>query len=254
VRRRSGTGHIEGDVALLGCTENRDQTGYFNLGARFFAGEPFDDSSPSKRNNQLIIRIQRSSQRAESTDVVALSITSTYEVARCVAGFTMADGTQDWDPRLCDRSMGTARVAIGDGGQVIHGSFDPYKTCPNAALLDAYSALLSGVAQGDCDSTDPGVMALNPVGCPATCPDRNSWVEFSVFGRAHESSGQVDPRFIVNYDEQIKATNLHLGLCDVATIQANKDRRFVPAPRLTGTLDGDFDFDLRRGQGAQSFP
>jgi len=251
----SGSGHIAGNLTMLGCEQDQDRVGPFDLGASFFAGEPFDDSSPAKSHNLLMIRVQATSARPESADGVTFYISSTYEVARCVAGYMKPDGTPDWDPAQCDRSAGTARMPIGDGGQVVQATFTPFQSCPNAGLLDGYSALLSGVALGACSSSNPTDQALNPVGCPASCTEHDSWIEFSTFGGASiDRPSRVSPQFIVNFNERIHASALHLGLCDASVVQANLDRRYQPPPRLIGTLDGWFDFDLRRGQGAQAFP
>ena len=252
----SGSGVVQGDLTMLGCTEGHDKVDEpYSLNPTFFAGEPLDDTSPTKTHNQLVLRLQNANARAEVADTVTFWITSTYEVARCVAGYQKPDGTPDWDTALCDRSTGTPRVRIGDGGQVIHAAFSPYSTCPNAGLLDGYSALLSGVALGECNATDATSMALNPVGCPAACPDHDSWIEFSIFGGASAAKpAEIGKTFLVNFEETIQASAFHLGLCDNVAVQANRDRKYVPPPRLTGTLDGKFDFDVLRGQGAQTFP
>jgi len=251
----SGTGHIAGDLTMLGCTENTDRLGAYDLGASFFAGEPFDDSSPAKTQNLLVVRIQATSTRPENADGVTFYISSTYEVARCVAGYVKPDGTPDWDPQQCDRSAGTARMPIGDGGQVIQATFTPFSTCPNAGLLDGYSALLSGVALGACDSTNASDQALNPVGCPAACPNHDSWIEFSTFGGASiENPARIGPQFIVDFGERIHAASLHLGLCDASVVQANIERRYQPPPRLNGTLDGWFTSTCAVAREPRLFP
>jgi hypothetical protein len=63
----------------------------------------------------------------------------------------------------------------------------------------------------------------------------------------------VDPDFKVNFGERLHA-NFHVVLQDGTVVGAIMDRIPVPAPRMGGTLDGYFDFDLDRGRAAQPFP
>ena len=58
----------------------------------------------------------------------------------------------------------------------------------------------------------------------------------------------------MNFGQRLRA-NFHIVLGDDRMLTAIKMMVDPPpAPTIGGTLDGNFDFDLQRGQGAQTFP
>ena len=85
-----------------------------------------------------------------------------------------------------------------------------------------------------------------------------SWIDFNNFGSA-EQGGSPSSRtgvpfdFKVDFGQHLQAS-FHLILGDETVEHAIMTNAFVPPQRISGTLDGDFDFDLERGRAAQPFP
>src|SRR5262249_23658109 len=154
-------------------------------------------------------------------------------VARCIHG---APGV---DPMLCDRSVlgpnGEGRLFIGMTYETVFSSFALNHTCA--------SAFISANALGTC--------ASDAEHCPAValCPGRGSWISFSQFGNVPtDASLTISDRFRVNDGERITASAYHVELCDAATVLSSVQQMVpVPTPVITGTLDGEFTFDLERG-------
>ena len=113
-------------------------------------------------------------------------------------------------------------------------------TCPTAILV--------GTAR---DGDGARIDAVVPVP-----PEQwRSWIDLRQFGSA-ERGKPVSPTFTVEFNERLAAERFHVDLIDDRVIAAEKRREPPPigAPDLLGFMDGDFDFRLERGQGAQTFP
>jgi hypothetical protein len=100
----------------------------------------------------------------------------------------------------------------------------------------------------------------------STCPTvpvvgigRHGWIEFIDFGSADQSDRPPEERdpvpsdFKVEFSQRLRA-NFHVELEDDAVRSAAEDALPLPDPRIGGTIDGFFDFDLQRGRALQPFP
>jgi hypothetical protein len=245
-----GSGEASGSMEILGCrTENGRLADFiapsYDFGPTFFVGEPVDaDRRPNRPPlpNLILIRIQNSGVRLEFADALLFSLLDTYEVGRCMRGRVNPDGSPDWNPDLCDRETGPeGRVLIGTEREIGRAFMMLNRRCP--------AAFTSASALGDCAAGT----------CPPTeCTDRRgSWISFSQFGSVPQDPAVPLPAdFKVNYGEQLTASAFHLEMCDAATILAYTEQPRVPAPlpRMSVVLDGNFEFDLQRGQAGQPFP
>jgi hypothetical protein len=108
------------------------------------------------------------------------------------------------------------------------------------------SVRLPGGAGGDADAASIDKVERIPV------DQWRSWIDFSEFGSA--SSGNVAPTFKVEFKQRIKADRYHVDLIDDRVIGAARLLEPPPPPEFIGVMDGNFDFVLERGQGAQTFP
>jgi hypothetical protein len=268
-----GVGAAKGAIYEYGCSKQgdycspdgicgtEDAPAPYDLKPTYFAGEPIDDLreySPGSAimSNRLIIRLQRSGKQIELNDVLTFDVSNSYEVARCVRGRVLADGTPDWDQANCYRASdnGPGRMRVQFDGYV-NASLTLHATCTANLVASAVSRPVP-VSY----ATDP-----NP---PVANGDWTSWVEFEEFGNASQydvapvdrGGGQdMDPKFHVFYGERVYATGFFLTLVDETVVTAAIDARPSPHPSIGGTLGGDpttgrFDFDVQRGQGAQFFP
>ena len=92
--------------------------------------------------------------------------------------------------------------------------------------------------------------------------EQQSRIEFSVFGSARadgnvpaEMRQRVGEGFKVDTGERLVAPHFELVLQDDFVVEAQRRMTFpLPMPEIGGQLSGYFDFDLERGQGAQTFP
>ena len=249
----SGSGVVRGSLQVGGCTFDSSGNPFplahqnpYDLKADFFVGEPIDSNpitAPGFPANQMIIRIQPSGARLEFADALQFWILDSAQAARCLRG-APADGALD--PAICDRSPaslgpnGEGRLLVGMTSEMAFGSFVLNASCPNAYL--------SADALGSCaDGSCPDV---------SLCPGRGSWMALSHFGSVPADPAQaISPSFRVNDGERITASAFHVELCDRATVEARLESMIPdPKPLITGTLDGNFDFDLQRGQAGQAFP
>ena len=268
-----GTGAASGTLFVLDCSSSGDycdSTGVcgtpsapaeYNLDPTFFAGEPIDQLTQFPTNgsplsgseplmNRITIRLQRSGKQIENNDALFFDVVDSYEVARCVRGREIAVAGQpnqhDFDDRYCFRASttGPARVRISVVGGYIHSTLSPRMTCTrpvDAAADDVYSD--EGVVQ----TVDNGAF--------------ESWIEFEDFGSAAQNDQSdptartpVSPTFKIQLDDRVHATAFSLTLQDEKVVTAQEQLRPPPNPDIGGSLTGWFDFDLRRGQGAQIFP
>jgi len=254
-----GTGSATGMLWALACDEGKAfgteaAPKDYDLEPTFFAGEPIGDISviPGETptfpaQNRLIIRMQRTGNAVEINDTLYFDIPSSYQVARCVRGrIDPATGLPDWDTGTgtvnsaytmpwCEQSgpNGVPRIHIVPFGPV-RAALTPLDTC---------------------HMTSPG-----PTVVSVTAVAYDGWIEFENFGDAAQPNSPPDARmpignnFQVAYDETLKAT-FDLVLDDDRTQTAiYKMIDVPPPPRIGGTLQGFFDFDLKRGRTGQTFP
>jgi hypothetical protein len=248
----TGTGVVQGTLNVPQCTFDPirilPEQDTYDLRADFFVGQPIDADPVNAARfpaNQMIIRVQRTGQRLELADALVFWVFDSAKVARCLRGGVNAAGEPEWDPALCDRplgSMGEGRVRIGMTTEIVRSFFVLNASCSNAYI--------SADALGNCTDASES--------CPEVtlCPGHGSWISFSRYGSLPGNPNEpIGPGFKVNDGEHITASAFHVELCDVATVLAALDKVVpVPAPNITGTLDGNFDFDLERGQAGQPFP
>jgi hypothetical protein len=91
----------------------------------------------------------------------------------------------------------------------------------------------------------------------------DGYITFSNFGSAvqddqattpPDARGPIYDDFKVAYDEQLQAT-FEFTVGDERVAAAIRDKVVPPsAPVIGGMLSGNFDFDLKRGRVAQTFP
>jgi hypothetical protein len=270
----NGNGSAIGPIYLLGCSEDsnygtKEMPKIFNLDPSFFAGEPIEDIAVALPMNHLVIRMQRNGNRIEVNDTLYIDVQDAYEVARCVRGRTVG-GVPDWDQRMttstytiqptttpwCDWSGtasppadggvdGGADGGLGDGGvdagppppaghARIHLGTEEFIRSSLSLLFTCHQATVVGVAF-------------------------DGWIDFLDFGPAAqpdllpEDRAMIERNFKVNFGDRLRA-NFHIVLNDERIVASIKALMPPPAPKIGGTLDGFFDFDLERGRGAQPFP
>jgi len=252
-----GSGTVTGNVFMVNChgtakpycaDDNRCGTPTtpvpYDLQPRFFAAEPIEDLRISRRNNRLLIRIQRSGKRTELTDVLTFDVVNTHAVARCVRGRTSA-ARPDYDVRNCFRPAGgLPRLRVGPDADV-RATFIPRATCPDAARTAEANILVAAAVSRARDQPDGAW---------------DSWIELEQFGsaaqndRAPEAREPVSERFKVDFGQRLQASNFQLSLEDTRVTATQTNMQASPPADIGGTLGGNFDFDLERGQGAQTFP
>jgi hypothetical protein len=264
-----GVGAASGYIYEYGCSKNGDYGTTPDAGAKlvadpydlhptFFAGEPIDDlreysAGTEPRKNRLIIRLQSSGKQIELNDVLTFDVASSYEVARCVRGRVLADGTPDWSQDNCYRASdaGPGRMRVQYDSDV-HAGLTLHATCTANLVASAISRPVPPSY-----ATDPNPAVANGAW--------DSWVEFQEFGTASQydlapqGRTPVEPTFRIDYGQRIYATTFFLTLIDDNVVSAAIAARPLPEPQMGGTLGGDpttgrFDFDVQRGQGAQFFP
>lgn len=207
----------------------------FDLKPAYFAGESIEGISKGRKDNRLIIRLQRSGKRLDINDVLAFDIVDTRIVAKCVRGALLPQpggGTSpDYDTANCFWGAAGPRVRIGPN-QPIHSNLVPLVTCVRNVVGTAVS---QDASSGNWDS----------------------WIEFQQFGHAAQSGLLPEARtpitesFKVDFGERLHATKFKLTLKDDRDVKAGSTGK--PGD-VEGNLEGWFDFDLERGQGAQAFP
>jgi len=262
-----GNGSVAGELFVLGCTRGGDycsgglcgteaSPAPFDLKPGFFAGEPIDDPRLGQQgtlipSNRLLIRLQRSGVQQDLNDVLTFDIPDSYEVARCLRGRKVRDGSgailPDWDPSVCERpnDAGPARVRIHPDAK-IHASLSPWSTCSSNIVAMASAQTLANLR------VDPTGAQPNPW---------ESWIDLQEFGEAAENATAdpllrkpIDRQFRIRLGQRVQATAFQLLLLDSHVLSAIEEAEPLPPPIVGGFLTGYFDFDLARGQGAQTIP
>jgi hypothetical protein len=252
----TGSGGAAGALYVKDCTpDTPDSDGNYGepmapakyeLLPEFFAGEPIEDIRRDGGENRLVVRVEtfeKSIRRSAGIaavgpfkDMVVFDI-RTVPVGRCMraAAIGMTDPSI---ASFCQITPGSKmpRIRVGPE-QPIRAGFVPRKTCPR-------NIYVVGTARGD----DP---VVGGVPAPLTADQWPSWVDLLEFGKV--PSGE-DPNFKVEFGERVHVKEFHLDLEDDRVLQAPRLHEPPPESEINGNLHGYFDFDLERGQGAQTFP
>jgi hypothetical protein len=261
-RAGTGTGSVIGELSILNCFDLRDAGAAgdprelgpnrpYDMKPQFFAGEPIGDIRAGLKANRLLIRIQTTGRRREAVDVLLFDIPDSLAVARCVRARVINEGgtmVPDYDTANCWQGPNGARLRVAPDA-LVRAHFVPNETC-NLQQWMAQSRVVVGTA----------------IAAPAMTNDGNwqSWIELSDFGSAAQPAKpaemrdpccQPDPNdWKVLFDERIRSQAFQIVLEDDKVIKADKYNLAIPKPQIRGALAGQFDFDLARGQGAQTFP
>jgi hypothetical protein len=248
-----GTGEATGQLFVKNCFPSGDDYGTamagaaYNLHPDFFAGEPIDDIRKDGGENRIVIRVETFLKRVRRSagvpqggpfkDQLLFDVRS-LPVAMCMRAAKL--GVTDPDlARFCEITPGSSSPKIRVGPeQPIRVAFAPHATCPA-------NIYVVGTARGD----DPLVGNVPTPLAPAQWP---SWVRMQSFGNA--SNVDVGEDFRVEFGEQLHVSEFTLDLEDDRVLEAPKLHDPVPEAEIKGHLTGFFDFDLERGQGAQTFP
>jgi hypothetical protein len=246
-----GEGHAVGALFITACTVVRKEVSdrgtpaqpeLFDLKPGFFAGEPIQDVSQVARVNRIIIRLQPNGRRREVNDVLTFDIPNSREVARCVRGRIRTEGgvnVPDYDTANCLQGPLGPKLRIAPDG-LVRASLSPAATCNNPVVASATSTPMPP-APGEWDSS----ITLVDFGSAASL-------------EAPEMRAPIDDAFEVAVGERLRATAFSLKLEDDEVVKYLRmyppGAALVPVPRIGGTMLGDFDFDLQRGRGAQTFP
>jgi hypothetical protein len=240
-----GTGMVKGPLTILDCGgagktfPNPDDPQEFDMQPGFFAAEQLLDLSPGEdKAHRLIIRLQTTGRRRELNDILRFDIPNLQAVARCFrAGAMAADGGAPaaFDQANCFPSAGGTRIRVGENA-LIRAAITPNLSCSTKYVL--YNHVGTAVS---------GVRTPN---------DGNweSYIVFTTLGRALNSD--FGPDFKIEIDDQLKSSEFSLTIEDDAVVAAQTDPLMptFPISHIHGKLTGNFDFDMQRGQGAQTFP
>jgi hypothetical protein len=273
--RQEGTGTTFGTLVIPYCDETaryRSPDGDrppddYNLNPTFIAGEPFEDVREPARTNRLVLRLQRSGKRLEYNDVLTFDFVQSYEIARCLAGLSRIDkgaAVPDYDSAACVPTADGTVVRVGvDTALRVH--FMPRSTCSGDArgrpmlVATAVSAWPEQWPEKPGVTTRPNV----PAKPPEVPPTWESWVHLVTFGDASGWRGKPcadEPcregrkSFKVEFGQRVLVPSFELAMMDDRYIKRLEDREMVSEPEIRARLVGQFDLDLQRGQGAQTFP
>jgi hypothetical protein len=249
-----GSGSAVGPLWILGC-QNGDDYGTeakpkdFSLDPTFFAGEPIEGISDGVPANRLIIRMERTGNEIQISDTLFFDVIDSGLVAHCLRGRTVG-GVPDWDSTAsgtldpnalpwCEPNggpMGATRIHLLPFGPV-RSALTPLATCQS-------------------NMHPPAVVSITGVA-------KDGWIDFLDFGKAEQPDKAPEARddldletggFKVAFGDRLRA-NFSVVLDDDRTETAiHKMIDVPPDPRIGGTLDGNFDFNLQRGRSAQTFP
>jgi hypothetical protein len=235
-----GEGHVSGPLTLEDCggpgkmLPDPSNPQEYDMDPRFFAAEQLLDLTGGVvKSNRLIIRLQNTGRRREANDVLRFDIPNLFEVARCVHGGRKADGSPDFDEANCSGG----RIRIGTNALIRSYLTPNFKCSTKVQMYDHVGTAISNdaLAVGD-----------------------NNWESFIVF-EAFGGAKKPDPpgpNFKIDIDDQLHATHFQLTIEDDAVVTARLDplKPIPPHSFVHGSLQGDFDFVMQRGQGAQTFP
>jgi hypothetical protein len=226
-----GVGKALGPLFIEQCKDNEDfgrrnDLKIFDLQPAFFAAEPIEEGEFVKIE-RLVIRLQPTGRSRELNDALTFDIPDSREVARCVRG-ALVNGQPEYDPKNCVQGPNGPRLRIAPDA-LVRSSLAPYSTCRREVVA---------VATSDAGSPDNWA----------------SWIDLSQFGTAvqagaPQSRQPVPPDFKVDINEPLQSPAFFLTLHDQAWLNGGRSLEAI-----FGRLEGNFDFVLQRGQGAQTFP
>ncbi|HEY0705786.1 MAG TPA: hypothetical protein VGG33_03270 [Polyangia bacterium] len=242
-----GRGEAKGKLYYKDCKINPtvdygrlDAPADFDLGADFFTGEPIEDIKPNGSDNRLVVRMQNAGRRLEDNDLLVFDMDS-WRVAQCLRGVPEVLETPELK-RFCAWLPGASvpRLRVGPGFPV-RANMALRKSCAG----NTYSVATARGSNANTVNAEP--------------EQWNSWLELREFGTAaHSGQGprqDVPPTFVVDFGQRLAAERFHIELTDDKLLRAEARNMVpLPVPDVLGTLDGFFDFELQRGQGAQTFP
>jgi hypothetical protein len=208
----------------------------YDLEPKFFGAEQLLDLSFGQtKSNRLVIRLQTNGRQRETNDVLRFDIPDELAVARCVRGLMNPDGTPAFDTNNCFVSGGVSRLRVGINALVRAYITPNFKCSTKAQLYDRV-----GTAVSDLRTPNDGQWS--------------SFIIFDSFGNA--KTNDPGPDFKIDIDDQLKASDFRLTIVDDTVVTAEIDPMKPPLPHshIDGSLHGNFDFDMQRGQGAQTFP
>ena len=263
-----GSGSAQGPLWILGCRDGDplgtpDKPMGFDLKPTFFAGEPIEDIAGIPPSNRLIISMRRNGNSVEINDTLYFDIRNSAQIARCIRGRTVK-GVPDWDTSsgmlAPDGTVATVPPALPWCMQpATMDGLPQIRLVPFGPVAVSFSPLATCHVD-DSAMHPPAIVAVNGVA-------NDGYITFSNFGSAVQSYPDpeqaitppdarkaIDDDFKVAYDEQLQAT-FQFTVEDERVAAAMRDMVVPPStPVIGGMLSGNFDFDLRRGRVAQTFP
>jgi hypothetical protein len=247
-----GVGVVEGMLYVRDCTPEGDYGSAmvpwgYNMDPDFFVGEPIEDVREGGLENRIVIRVETVGRRVRQSrgiiargplkDQLILDI-DVFPVARCMRAATLGVVPEDLE-RFCLVTPGDPkpRVRVGPE-QPIRVNFIPRASCPK-------NSYVIGAAEGD-DPRPAGVrVAVDPA----------NWLSYVVWTDFGDASGtNIDQNFKVEFGDRLRVDSFKLHIEDDKRLKAEREERLLPVGEIEGDLTGLFDFDLDRGQGAQTFP
>jgi hypothetical protein len=239
-----GEGAASGLMYMLDC-QSKANIGTptvpveFNLKPSFFAGEPIAGiGMVGLKVNRLIVRLQTTGRRKEVNDVLSFDMPNLQEVARCVRGrvdTSTGQNVPDYDAANCFQGPDGPVLRVGPDA-LVRAFFSPNATCTKA-------------------------LTATGVSTKRTPNDGNweSWIRFADFGAAAasgppETRAPVGDDFKVDFDQRLRAPAFQLNLTDFTGLPLPYGAIVPTPPQIGGQMTGFFDFLLKRGQGAQTFP
>lgn len=249
-----GVGVVTGELFVRECTpegnygDGPEFMAAYEMDPEFFVGEPIEDVRKDGLENRIVIRVETVGRRVRQSrgitaggplkDQLILDI-DVYPVARCIRAAALGAPLDTELTRYCLVTPGDPRPRVRVGPeQPIRVNFIPRASCPR-------NSYVIGAARGD----DPRPMGVR---VPVTPADWLSHVTWTDFGRA--ASTDIDATFTVEFGDRLRAESFQLFIDDDKVLKAELEERLLPMPEIRAQLSGRFDFDLERGQGAQTFP
>jgi hypothetical protein len=257
----NGSGSAKGPLWILGCRDGDpkgtpDKPEDFDLEPTFFAGEPIENIAGGSPSNRLIITMKRNGNSVEINDTLYFDIRNSAEIARCIRGRTVG-GVPDWDT--------SAGVLAPDGTVPLVPPALPW--CMQPATMDGLPQIhlvpfgpvavsLTPLAWCHSAMHPPAIVAVTGVASDGyiTFTDFGSAVQKGQANIPPDAREQIKDDFKVAYDEHLEAT-FQFTVGDERVAAAMRDMVVPPSsPVIGGMLSGRFEFDLKRGRVAQTFP